>query len=123
MTTMCSRSFAVLAAVVTLLASGALYHLLARDSSQLDAAAERVAQVPSVIGDWQGHDETVDDAAFAQAGAKAYWMRVYVHQKTKATVLAILMCGRAGKMAVHTPEVCYGGAGFELHDAPAACVF
>ena len=118
-----SRSSAILIAVATLFASGALYHLLARDSSQLDVAAGRVARVPSVIGDWQGHDETADDAAFAQAGANAYWMRSYVNQKTKAAVFAILMCGRSGKMAVHTPEVCYGGAGFELNDAPASCAF
>src|SRR5207244_1355928 len=31
----------------------------------------------------------------------------------------ILMCGRAGRMAVHTPEVCYGGAGFDMLGAPA----
>jgi hypothetical protein len=29
-------------------------------------------------------------------------------------VLAILMCGRAGKMAVHTPDVCYRGAGYDV---------
>lgn len=118
-----SRTTALALALVTLFASGALYHLLARDSSQLDAAAERVPLVPSVIGAWHGHDEATEDAAFAQAGARTYWMRTYVNQKTKASVLAILMCGRAGKMAVHTPEVCYGGAGFELHDAPAECLF
>ena len=28
------------------------------------------------------------------------------------------MCGRSGKMAVHTPEVCYRGAGFEMVDRP-----
>jgi hypothetical protein len=120
---MSSRFYAFLAAIVTLLASGVLYHALARDSAQLDAAAERVAQVPTIVGDWHGHDEATDDGAFAQAGAKAYWMRVYVHQKTKASVLVILMCGRSGRMAVHTPEVCYGGAGFELQDAAKPCEF
>src|SRR5690349_20084084 len=29
------------------------------------------------------------------------------------------MCGRSGNMAVHTPEVCYRGAGFELREQPA----
>lgn len=114
-----SQKLAVVIAAATLFASGGLYHVLARDSAQLDAAADRVANVPQRIGDWVGHDEAADDAAFAQAGAKSYWIRTYVHQKSKASVLVILMCGRSGKMAVHTPEVCYGGAGYELHAATA----
>lgn len=117
---MTPRYYAFLAAVAALLASGVLYHTLAGDSAQLDAAAARVALAPMTIGDWHGHDEAADERAFAQTGAKAYWVRQYVNQKTKASVLAILMCGRSGKMAVHTPEVCYSGAGYVLHSQPAA---
>lgn len=108
------RVAATAAAASLLILSGVLYHALASDSAQLDPAAARVAEVPMTVGVWQGHDETTDDTAFAQAGAKGYWMRTYTHRDTKASVLAILMCGRAGKMAVHTPEVCYRGAGYEL---------
>jgi hypothetical protein len=32
------------------------------------------------------------------------------------------MCGRAGRMAVHTPEVCYRGAGFDLFESPVTKV-
>ncbi|MBI1829872.1 MAG: exosortase-associated EpsI family protein [Planctomycetes bacterium] len=116
------RYHAFLAAIGILMMSGLLYHVLAADSAQLDSAAERVAGVPLIVGDWHGRDEATDDAAFAQTGAKAYWTRQYVHQKTKESVLVILMCGRAGKMAVHTPEVCYSGAGYSLSDQPAAQV-
>ncbi|MBI2805109.1 MAG: exosortase-associated EpsI family protein [Planctomycetes bacterium] len=117
------RTRAVLIAAVTLLASGALYHALARDSAELNNAATRVAQVPTVVGDWDARDVTTDHAAFAQAGANAYWMRVYENRKTKTEVLVILMTGRSGKMAVHTPEICYGGAGYELRETPAAVAF
>jgi hypothetical protein len=103
-----------------LLISGLGYLALAGDSAQLDAAAARVALVPDVVGDWRGTDEPADNAAFAQTGARSYWTRRYVHQETKASVLVILMCGRAGKMAVHTPEVCYRGAGYELFEDPVA---
>ena len=35
----------------------------------------------------------------------------------------LLVCGRPGPVAVHTPEVCYPGAGFELaQDRPAKVV-
>jgi hypothetical protein len=118
---MSARYCAFLAAVAILLTSGVLYHSLAKDSAQLDAAAACVALAPKVIGAWHAHDEATDERAFAQTGAKGYWMRQYVNQETKASVLVILMCGRPGKMAVHTPEVCYGGAGYELRDQPAAC--
>ena len=36
-----------------------------------------------------------------------------------AELLAVLMVGRAGRMAVHTPEVCYRGAGYELSGPPS----
>ena len=111
-------SFAI--AVSVLFASGALAFSYATDSEQLDEAAARVAAVPLVVGSWVGVDDPPDEASFAQAGAKSYWMRTYVHEETKASVQAILMCGRAGKMAVHTPEVCYHGAGYELRDPPLA---
>jgi hypothetical protein len=115
-----TRYYAFLAAIGCLLLSGVLCHSLANDSEQLDAAAARVAQVPQVIGDWHGQDETPEDRSFEQTGAKSYWMRHYVNQKTKDSVLVILMCGRSGRMAVHTPEVCYSGAGYELQDQPTA---
>jgi hypothetical protein len=116
------RYFAFVAALGMLLLSGVLYHVLARDSDQLDIAAERVALVPMVVGAWQGTEEQGDAASFEQAGAKRYWMRQYVHAGSKETILVILMCGRAGKMSVHTPEVCYRGAGYELGEDPTPCL-
>jgi hypothetical protein len=94
---------------------------MARDTEQLDSAAARVAEVPMVVGAWHAQEETADPAAFERAGAKTHWTRLYVHQRTKESVLVILMCGRPGKMAVHTPEVCYSGAGYELHSQVGAC--
>jgi len=118
---MYARYCAFLAAIAILLTSGVLCYSLGKDSEQLDAAAARVALVPKAIGAWHAQDEATDDRAFEQTSAKGYLMRQYVNQETKASVLVILMCGRPGKMAVHTPEVCYSGAGYELHDQPAAC--
>jgi hypothetical protein len=116
---MSSRVAAFLVAAALLLGSGAVHYSLATDSEQLDRASARVAEAPRVVGRWHARDEPTDDASFAQAGAKHYWMRTYTHQDTKASVLAILMCGRSGRMAVHTPEVCYRGAGYELHQDAA----
>jgi Protein of unknown function (DUF3485) len=115
-----TRTYAFLAAIAALLTSGVVYHALAEGTDQLDAAAARVALVPMDIGNWHGKDDASEAVAFEQTGAKGYWMRQYVNDKTGDSVLVILMCGRPGKMAVHTPEVCYRGAGYELHEQPAA---
>jgi hypothetical protein len=87
-------------------------------SEALEEALPRVHAVPMTIGDWQGEDLSVDAEAYAQAGAQAYWMRRYKHISTGATVSVILMCGRGGKMSVHTPDVCYQGAGYGLVGQP-----
>jgi hypothetical protein len=87
-------------------------------SQELETAVARLDGVPLRIGPWQGHPQEVDAASFAQTGAAGYWMRRYVNEKTGRAVSVILMCGRAGRMTVHTPDVCYRGAGFEVVAGP-----
>jgi hypothetical protein len=118
---MSPRMQTFLASLGILCVSGVACHLLAKDSAELDRAAARVGLVPGVVGDWKAQDEPVEEQAFEQTGAKSYWMRTYVNQKTQEGILVILMCGRPGKMSVHTPEVCYRGAGFEIREEPSAC--
>src|SRR5262245_42628544 len=73
----------------------------------LERALARVNEVPLKVGSWQGTAQDVDVETFRRAGAQAFWVRSYTDSQTGASVLVILMCGRAGRMAVHTPEVCY----------------
>jgi hypothetical protein len=88
-------------------------------SHALEGASARVREVPLAFGDWQGQELPPDREAFARAGASGYWMRVYRNGQTGEAVTVLLMCGRAGKMAVHTPDLCYGGAGYEVVGEPA----
>jgi hypothetical protein len=83
-------------------------------TNALEGALVRVDQVPLEIGDWKAEALEADKASFAQAGAQNYWMRTYTHTRSKVSLLVILMCGRTGRMSVHTPEVCYRGAGYEV---------
>ena len=115
---MTARVLSILFALALLAASGVMQLVLAKDSDQLDVAVARIQDVPRVIGDWNSQEDAPDVAAFAQAGAKGYWMRTYSNERSRAQILVILMCGRAGKMAIHTPEVCYSGAGYQLSDPP-----
>lgn len=115
------RSYAALTALVLILLAGLVHGLWADrwgTAPELAAAAVRLSGIPMRFGDWEGKDMPVDAESFAMAGPTSYLSRLYTHRRTKASALVILMCGRAGKMVVHTPEVCYPGAGFELLDAP-----
>ena len=81
-------------------------------------AVARVERVPMIVGNWQAKTLETDETEFAQARAQSYWMRTYTHTRSKASLQVILMCGRAGHMSVHTPEICYQGAGFEMAGSP-----
>jgi uncharacterized protein DUF3485 len=116
------RFLAVAVALALLMICGVVHGWWAdrwQKSAALEDACAKVPLAPMAFGDWQAQEIESEAAAFAQAGAQSYWTRQYTNARTRQTVLAILMCGRAGRMAVHTPEVCYRGAGFELYDAPA----
>jgi hypothetical protein len=88
-------------------------------SHALEEAVARVRDVPLSFGDWRGEELPPDREAFARAGAVGYWMRQYRNGQTGEAVTVLLMCGRAGKMAVHTPDLCYGGVGYEVVGEPA----
>lgn len=116
---MSSRAVSFVIAASVLMASGIVCHVLAKDTAELDEAAARVADVPLNFADWRGLEETSDEASFLMTGANGYWTRTYVHEYRKDAVHVILMCGRPGRMAIHTPEVCYRGAGYELREEPS----
>ncbi len=89
-----------------------------RPQDALVEALARVERVPMRVGNWQATALKTDETEFAQAHARSYWMRTYTHTRSKASLQVILMCGRAGYMSVHTPEICYSGAGYEMAGAP-----
>lgn len=82
-------------------------------SRALDVAAARLEHVPLQIGDWQGHDVPMEPEVLERSGLTACWTRRYVHERNGRSITVVLMCGRAGPTSVHTPEACYGGAGYE----------
>jgi uncharacterized protein DUF3485 len=88
-------------------------------SAELAQATARLARVPRVVGDWEGTDQTLDAQTIAVAELSGYVMRRYVNRRTGAAISMLLVCGRPGPTAQHTPEVCYVGAGFAAKEAPA----
>jgi len=90
-------------------------------SSDLDAAALRLADLPHSVGDWKGERSELDAQDLAASGAAGYWMQRFTNCRTGAVVTVVLLCGRPGPMSVHRPAFCYRGAGFEVMAPAAKC--
>ena len=81
----------------------------------MEAAAARVAGFRCKSGRG-GVDDAVDEASFAQKRARVTeYERMCMPKQSDRPRHS--MCGRAGRR--HTPEVCYHGAGYELHGPPS----
>ena len=114
---MITRIIPTVVCVMFILGSGIVHGLWTSrwyPSKALQQAVSRVPKVPMEIGEWKATDVEVDAETYAQAGAQGYWMRNYRHDKTGERITVILMCGPFGQMSVHTPDVCYRGAGYEM---------
>jgi hypothetical protein len=115
-----SRPLAFVLALALLITGGVMHGLYAErweKTTALEDAVASLERVPHEFDGWVGKDQPTEDKEYAQAGARGFWARSYT--KESKEFLAILMAGRAGRMSVHTPEVCYRGAGFDLYGIPS----
>ena len=82
------------------------------DGADLDEAVARLEHMPLNVGDWEGkRTDHVNDPRSGLAGSVTFRFR---HVKSGKAVTVFLACGRPGPVSVHTPDVCYAGAGFEV---------
>jgi Protein of unknown function (DUF3485) len=89
------------------------------DGDQDPQTAEVLSsRLPLRCGDWQGESQQLNPDIVERAGFRGYVLRRYVNQRSGAVVCVLLAWGRSGPLSVHTPEVCYGGAGFGMAAAP-----
>jgi Protein of unknown function (DUF3485) len=87
-------------------------------SEGLDRAAARCVDVPRTIGEWEGADEELDARQLSLAKINGYIWRRYVHRLSGDAITVMLVCGRPGPIAVHTPDVCFQGGGMEMKTSP-----
>ena len=106
----------LLASAAVLLAADGYVHGLWtgrwQTSHELEDAAARLPSVPMTIGDWEGEARTLPPRHVEIAGFSAYLARTYRHRRDGSVVHVMLACGLPGPLSVHTPEICYVGAGF-----------
>jgi hypothetical protein len=111
------RTFPIVLAVLIILSVGVVHGLWTDRwalSDEPQASASKLPDVPLVVGEWQGTAQEMDPGSFAIADIAGYLMRRYTNPRTGVTLSLLVVCGRPGPVSVHTPDVCYGGAGFVL---------
>jgi hypothetical protein len=103
-------SFATVMAVLVLTVFTAVAHgvVAGRWTGGQDAKPV-MPEIPKTIGEWVGSD---DDTDIDDPGL-AHLTRKYTHSRTGRWFLMSLTVGHPGLTAVHTPEYCYRGSGYD----------
>jgi hypothetical protein len=112
-----ARVLPLLTAIPLVLATGMAEGLWTNrwvTSQALNEATARLDTVPLSAGDWEGQAEQLDERQASRAEFTGYLLRHYVHRRTKGSVSVLIACGRPGPIAMHTPDICYAGLGYEL---------
>ena len=82
-------------------------------SPRLEEQAARLRRIPVDLGDWKGEPIDLDPVRLTRLGVVGHMARRFTHRFNGTVVLVIVVCGRPGHIAVHTPEVCFGSVGYE----------
>jgi hypothetical protein len=107
----------LLVAITVVLAAGLLHGLGTerwRHSTDLQFALSRLDDLPEQVGEWRASPLEMDGTVLRQAGAEGWWLRRFTNARTGAAVTILLLCGPTRHMAIHRPEDCYRGAGYEM---------
>jgi hypothetical protein len=116
------QTLPVLISLVLLTASGLAHGVRTGRWSKppdLKQAAARLDRVPLTAGDWEGQALPMDARQLEVGEISGYLMRRYTNRRTGQEVSIMVVCGWPGPIAVHTPDVCYGGSGYEQLAPPA----
>jgi hypothetical protein len=119
------RHLAIPAASLLLIVTTGLAHGLWSSrwsqSPELLEAVERVDRVPASFGGWEGKEQALSQAMLKLAEIDGHVCRRYQDAEGNE-FLVLLVCGRPGPISLHTPDVCYEGAGYRAQADPAALV-
>ena len=116
------RSLTWIAALAILGVSGLVQGRLTgrwSTSKELSEAVVRLSLLPKQVGTWSGEDVDPDLATLHRIGIADGVVRRYRDAKDGSTITVMVVCGRPGPVSVHTPDVCYGGAGYSVATPPA----
>jgi hypothetical protein len=83
------------------------------NSPDLAVADAKLEGLPMTFGEWEGKDRVMEASQKDLAEIVGYKMRTYRHKGTGAEVQVLIMFGRPGPIAVHSPDICFRGLGYK----------
>jgi hypothetical protein len=89
-------------------------------ATEVSDAVARLDDVPRTLGDWSGTDLVLSREEIDAARIAGYCYRLYENSRNRHAVQMLLVTGRPGPIAVHTPDVCFEGAGYGKVGPPTA---
>lgn len=117
-----SRTLPIVVALALVIATGLVHGQWTRrwtTSRAIDTAVARLPNVSLTLGEWRGEPLELSHAQLTMAEIDGYIARRYTDRRG-TTVMVLLVCGRPGPISVHTPDICYAGAGYEPMETPTA---
>lgn len=90
-----------------------------KSSPDRAASEARPGRVPAALGPWRGEPLAFDRREVERSGVDGCVARRYVDEESGESLTMLLVSGAPGPVAVHTPDVCYAGAGYEEVSAPS----
>src|SRR5438876_4916160 len=100
--------------MIVVLASGILHGMYTSrwgEKPSLDRYLARLDAVPESFGDWTSKSDRFQDD-LTHHGIEKYILRTYSNSRTTESYQVLVVCGRPGPIASHTPDVCYRGSGY-----------
>jgi hypothetical protein len=110
-----SLAFKVCVGAIVLAASGVAHGLRTerwQKSNATSQAAQRLQQIPMTLGPWEATSSELAEDVLKKAEIVGYISRDYINRETGSVVSVLLVCGRPGPIAVHTPDICFRGHGY-----------
>jgi hypothetical protein len=89
-----------------------------RNAHELEAAVQRLRRIPLEFGGWRGRDRVLDGRQLEIGEIAGYRWYDVENGQGRERFQVLVVCGRPGPIAVHTPDVCYEASGYTAVELP-----
>lgn len=87
-------------------------------SHELADSVILLQNVPMQIGDWKAEGMEIDPHELRMGKIVGYLKRRYTNVSDGTSVSMLIVSGLPGPISVHTPDICFEGAGYQLLSTP-----
>jgi hypothetical protein len=120
------RTAPALACALALILSGIAHGLFTdrwKTVAEIGDIQPRLDRLPAELGTWTSVDIPMAEEQLDRAAIRAYLSREYRDAHSGEAVRVLVVAGRPGPISVHTPDICFQGAGYTLAADPEPVSF